>query len=946
MHSISSAIEKSLSPNEIRARLAQFVDRHRDDKGEMADYATFWDDLFHCYGALRPQLARLQYPVPKIKGTTGAIDLLWKTVLMVEHKSRGEDLDKAFSQAHDYLTMLQPYERPRYVVLCDFARFRVHDLSDDSRTDFLLDELPVRWSVLGFVGGHGPKQPANEVPVDFAAVALLGDFYDQLKDAGYPDHHLQRLLVRVLFCLFAEDTGVIPPDVFTDFLRTRTVSDGSDLGPRLEQFFRVLDFRDDAPQRKGLEDGLAGLPYVNGALFSDRLELAFTNGPMREALMRCTEFDWSKISPAVFGSLFQGVMDSRERRAAGAHYTSEANIFKVIRPLFLDDLRAEYEAALTDKSTRQLARLSDFHKKLATLKFFDPACGCGNFLVIAYRELRRLETDVLRALYGKAQAIDVRYLSRVRVTQFYGIEIAEFPSEIARVAMWLMDHVMNVELSAAFGQYFVRLPLVDSAQILHGNALRVDWQAVLPAAECSFVMGNPPFIGKKEQGPAQKEDLAAIWQDVDGAGVLDYVTCWYRKAAEYVDGHTCPVAFVSTNSISQGEQVGILWDHLYRKWQMAIHFAHRTFPWTSEARGRAHVHVVIVGFGQRRNARPRLYHADGATGESGSTVSNINPYLVEGSDVAIRKRYQALNASRPAVYGSMMIDKNRQAGDEAGLVFGDEQRAELLAENPALGPFIKRLYGGDELINGTVRWCLWLVGVPPTLLAGSPRLRARLDSVRRFRESSGRAQTKKLANTPGLFGEIRQPNGSYLLIPKVSSETRKYIPIGFLGPDDIASGSALIVPDATVYEFGILSSGMHNAWMRLVAGRLESRYQYSNQVVYNNFPWPTAPSEPQRKAVETAAQAVLNARQEHVGRGVTLATLYDPLATPPELARAHAKLDLAVERCYRAQKFGTDRERVEYLFALYARLAAPLVPATPFAGKVDSRKRSRRAVAE
>lgn len=923
MQSASDATETLLSPNEIRGRLTQFVDRHREDRSEMAEYATFWDDLFYCYGALRPQLARLQYPVPKIKGTTGAIDLLWKTVMLVEHKSRGEDLDKAYGQAHDYVAMLQPYERPRHVVLCDFARFRVYDLTADTLAEFLLEELPERWSVLGFMGGHGPKQPANEVPVDFAAVALLGDFYDRLKDAGYPDHHLQRLLVRVLFCLFAEDTGVFEPDVFTDFLKKRTLADGSDLGLRLEQFFRVLDLKDDAPQRKSLEDAVAGLPYVNGALFADRLEMAFTNSKMRDALMHCTEFDWSRISPAVFGSLFQGVMDSRERRAAGAHYTSEANILKVIQPLFLDELRAEYEAALTDKSTRQTARLSEFHKKLGVLKFLDPACGCGNFLVIAYRELRRLETDVMRALYGKALAIDVRYLSRLRVSQFYGIEIAEFPAEIARVAMWLMDHVMNVELSAAFGQYFVRLPLTEAANILHANALQADWRGLLPASECSYVMGNPPFVGKKEQSAAQKADQAAIWQGVKGAGVLDYVTCWFRKAAEYVDGQNCPVAFVSTNSVSQGEQVGILWDHLFTRWRMSILFAHRAFPWTSEARGKAHVHVVIIGFGQARRGRPRLYQFDLQSRESAvSTVANINPYLVEGADVVVLKRYHALNATRPAVYGSMMIDKDREAGDEAGLVFGDLERAELLAENPELEPYIKRIYGGEELLNATSRWCLWLVGAPPSIIAGSPKLRARIDGVRKFRLRSRRRQTQRLAATPGLFGEIRQPSGSYLLIPKVSSESRLYIPVGFLGPEDIASGSALIVPDATPFEFGVLSSAMHNSWMRAVAGRLESRYQYSNQIVYNNFPWPAEVTEGKRSAIEAATGEVLDARAKHLAVGVTLATLYDPLATPPDLAKAHAKLDRTVERAYRSEPFRTERERVEFLFDLFVKATA------------------------
>jgi hypothetical protein len=595
---------------------------------------------------------------------------------------------------------------------------------------------------------------------------------------------------------------------------------------------------------------------------------------------------------------------------------------KVVRALFLDDLRAKFEKAKGDRK-----KLEQLHVTLAQLRFIDPACGCGNFLVISYREIRQLELEILQALHQKAtgtqQVMDIALLAEVDVDQFYGIEIEEWPVRIAEVAMWLMDHQMNIRVAEVFGQYFARLPLRKSPTIVHGNALTVDWNTVLDKSKCSYILGNPPFVGKKEQIDRQKEDMYLVWGDHPGAGVLDYVTCWYKKAAEYIHGTGIRVGFVSTNSISQGEQVGVLWSKLFT-YGIKIHFAHTTFAWESEASGKAHVHVVIEGFGASDIGNKTLFEYENPKSEAHAIqVKNINPYLADAPDVLVTKRTKPISEAPEIFYGSMMIDKARAADEDEGLIISSEERKNLLIESPALRPYIGKLLGGEEFINGSYRWCLWLVDAPPELLRESPRLRARLDRVRRFRLSSGRAQTQKLAATPALFGEIRQPSSRYLLIPKVSSETRRYIPVGFIEPAVIASGSALIVPDATLYDFGIISSAMHNAWMRYVGGRMKSDYQYSNQIVYNNFVWPENPTTQQKAAVGKAAEAVLAARRQFPD--TSLADLYDPVTMPPVLSKAHAELDRAVDRCYRPHPFDRDRLRVEYLFGLFEKTLVPLM---------------------
>jgi hypothetical protein len=932
-----------LSWNEIRQRAITFSREWQGETREAAERQSFWNDFFNVFGVRRRTVATFEEPVKKLSGDWGFIDLFWPGRLLVEHKSAGEDLGKAHAQGMAYIRGLKDTGRdreiPRWLIVSDFARIALHDLEPEQdldapllkrlppSIDFPLADLHKHVRHFAFIAGYTQHRLNPEDPANLEATALMCDLHDKLEAGGYTGHELKRFLVRILFCLFVEDNGIFPQKAFELFLCDRTAEDGSDLGLRLEQLFRVLNT--DAPQRqRNLDEELRDFPYVNGQLFAERLEFAEFNADMRNGLLACCRFHWETISPAVFGSLFQAVMDSKERRRIGGHYTAEKNILKVIRSLFLDDLRAEFESIKADRSTRRTARLHEFQQKLAKLRFLDPACGCGNFLVITYRELRKLELEVLLELHGQQHEMsldDVNQLSKVNVDQFYGIEIEEFPARIAEVALWLTDHQTNIALSQAFGQFYQRLPLRASPHIVVGNALRIDWRTVLAPEQCSFVLGNPPFVGKQFMTTEQKADMDILCGHVKGSGVLDYVTGWYFKAAEYVKGTAIPCAFVSTNSISQGEQPGILWGELYGRHRMKIHFAHRTFPWESEARGKAHVHVVIIGFGPTDVPTKLLTEYDtDLEHPTRAQASNINPYLVEGSDTVLAKRSTPLCPVPEIVFGSM-------PNDGGHLLLDEEVKAELLRFEPGAKKFIRQFLGAEEFINGIGRWCLWLVDASPSELRALPEVMRRVEGVKAHRLASNRQTTRALAASPALFGENRQPRTKYLLIPGVSSERRAYVPIGFLSPSTIASNLVNVVPNAELYHFAVLTSQMHMAWVRYVCGRLKSDYRYSAGIVYNNYPWPAKVTDKHRAAVEAAAQAVLDARAQYPTS--TLADLYDPLAMPAPLLKAHQQLDRAVDRCYRPEPFPSDRHRVEYLFALYEQLTAPLVAAAKPARK-------------
>lgn len=913
-----------LSWNEIKDRALRFSREWADESSEDAESQTFLNAFFDVFGVSRRRVANFEKKVKKIDGRDGYIDLLWKGVLLIEQKSRGKDLDRAHKQARDYFDGLTDAELPRYLLVSDFARFRLYDLESDASTvEFALKDLHKHVRVFGFIAGYQPRAFKDEDPVNIEAAERMGKLHDALKAAGYAGHDLEVLLVRLLFCLFAEDTGIFPRSAFHDLIAQRTSADGADLGLWLAQLFQTLNTDQDKRQ-KTLDEELAELPYVNGKLFAEPIPLAAFNATMRDLLLHASALDWSYVSPAIFGAMFQSVMDAKARRNLGAHYTSEKNILKLIGPLFLDALKVELQRIGTDPH-----KLKSFHVKLSNLRCLDPACGCGNFLVIAYRELRLLELEVLRRLHPKEESSRALWVSeevRVDVDQVYGIELEEFPAQIAQVAMWLMDHQMNLLVSEAFGNYFVRLPLRKSATIVNDNALRVDWNAVVPREQLSFILGNPPFVGKQHQSDSQKQDMVRIFADVRGAGVLDFVAAWYVLAARYMHGTTARCAFVSTNSISQGEQVGVLWGALYRL-GVHIQFAHRTFTWSSEARGRAAVHCVIVGFGCERVGPARLFDYEHPKGDPHELrAANINAYLVDAPNVLLLNRSTPVCPVPPVIFGSM-------PNDGGHLLLTDDEKQELLQREPLAARWVRPFLGADQFINGIKRWCLWLIGIAPAELRAMPDVARRVAAVKAHREASDRRTTNELAAFPTLFGEIRQPAHAYVLVPRHSSESRAFIPLGFVPADVICGDSNMLVPDATAYDFGLLQSTMHMAWVRAVCGRLESRYRYSAGIVYNNFPWPQPLSDKSRSAVEAAAQGVLDARAAFPD--ATLADLYDPLTMPPALVKAHQALDRAVDAAYVAAekaegrkppKLTSDAERVAFLFERYQALTSLLPP--------------------
>jgi len=742
-----------LSWNEIRARAAAFAAEWADARYERGETQSFYNDLFEVFGVRRRQVATFEEPVKKLGERQGFIDLFWKGVLLVEQKSAGRNLVRAKEQALDYFPGLKPYELPRYVLLSDFQSFELHDLeSDEPPLAFPLADLPSHVDRFGFIVGVERRTFRDQDPANILASELMAKLHDALKDSGYGGPDLERYLVRLLFCLFSDDTGIFPRDSFETLIRERTAEDGSDLGLWLAQLWEVLD-RDRPRRQRTLDEDLQQFDYINGQLFSERLPIASFNAAMRARLLEACGFGWDTISPAIFGSLFQAVMKPAERRKKGAHYTTERNILKVIQPLFLDELRTEFERLKARRDTRRRAELEAFHDRLAALRFLDPACGCGNFLVITYRELRELETALLVELRAyRADQItaemDVSTLSRLNVDQFYGIELEEFPARIAEVALWMTDHIANNRLSLAFGRAYVRIPLRTAPHIVHGDALELDWSGVLAPADCAYLLGNPPFIGQSYQSPAQRAQMARIVNTGGRGGSLDYVTAWFLKAAAYSAAAPAGVrgiGFVSTNSITQGEQVAQLWPLLFDRYGMEIAFAHRTFAWGSDARGVAHVHVVVVGLARRgREAeQKRLFSYDKLGGDPTESIhAKLSPYLFDGSALAephlvVRDRNNPLSPRPRLRMGSKPVEGGN-------LILDVDERDSLLREEPRAAPFIVPLVGSDEHINGGRRWILSLSAATPDLLRHLPLVAARVAAVRAYRRKSTKAKTQEL----------------------------------------------------------------------------------------------------------------------------------------------------------------------------------------------------------
>ena len=901
----------ALSWNEIRERALNFSNKWEGESRERAEKDSFWNDFFEVFGKSRKRLAVFEKQIQNLKGNTGFIDLFWKGTLLIEHKSRGKDLDAALEQALDYCHGLSEEDLPKYILVSDFEIFKLWDIETNTTHEFRLNEFHKNINLFGFIAGYKRKEFKEEDPVNIKAAELMGKLHDQLEEIGYAGHRLEVFLVRLLFCLFADDTGIFDRDSFKDLIEKKSKEDGSDLGALLAQFFQVLDTSPNY-RLKTLDEDLSSFPYVNGKLFEESLSISAFNSKMRSILLECCYLDWGQISPAIFGSMFQSVMDPSERRNLGAHYTSEKNILKLITPLFLDELHQEFETIKSNKN-----KLRQFHEKLSRLRFLDPACGCGNFLIITYRELRLLELEVLKKLYGTQQVTFLDELMKVDVDQFYGIEYDEFPARIAEVALWLTDHQMNLMVSEAFGIYYARLPLKKSATIINGNALRIEWSDLIDSTQLSYILGNPPFYGKQYQNREQKEDMKSVFLGVKGAGVLDYVTAWYLKAAKFIVGTKIKVAFVSTNSISQGEQTGVLWNEMFRKYLVKIHFAHRTFNWSNEAKGKAAVHVIIVGFANHDIKNKSIWSYEDATGEPQEIpAKNINGYLVDGGDYTLVKRRNPICEVPNMDYGSM-------PNDGGNLVFNSDTKEEIITRDRRAIRYIKRFVMGEELIKDIDRWSLWIEQEDLKEIRGIQPIKEIIIRVKEKRQSSTREATQKLAIYPWRFGEVRQPSEDYIALPRVSSSKRDYIPITILKRDVIAGDKVYTISSSDRFIFGVLLSSMHMSWMRSTSGRMKSDYSYSNQISYNNYPWPKNPALKKIENVKLKAQKVLDVRAEFPES--SLADLYDPILMPPKLVKAHKELDKAVDLSYRLQLFKSEASRIEYLFDLYKQYTEPLL---------------------
>jgi hypothetical protein len=911
------------SINEIRRRLSAFARRWQNAARENADAKLFWARFYECYG-VRPESATIyEKAVDRLGGGRGFIDSFIPGLLIVEHKSRGKSLDAAFDQASGYFLALPEAERPRYIVTSDFAHFRLYDLKADKQAQCTLADLPRHAQWFSFLIEKEPPDITEESPIDRQAAYAVSRLHEALLRANFRGRDLEIFLTRLLFCLFADDTGIFGANGIFRRLVEQTREDGRDTGAALAELFDVLN-TPESQRQSSLDETLTAFAYVNGSLFAERPRIPAFDTQMRALLVACADLDWSGISPAIFGAMFQGVLEAHHpdearqatRRELGAHYTSERNILRVIDPLFMDDLRAQFT-----KARRNKQKLNQLYDQLKDIQCLDPACGCGNFLVIAYRELRRLENEVIAALFDFDQSkglLDVSTLCRVRVSQFHGIEIDQAAAHIARVALWITDHQMNLESAQRFGTTRPTVPLVDTPHIHCTNALRTDWAAeILPPAQCSHVFGNPPFVGAKWLNAAQREEAHAMLGGIKNGGLLDYVAAWYVKALAYIKVNPAiNVAFVSTNSITQGEQVAALWPYLLQG-GVKIRFAHRTFKWSNEGKGNAAVHCVIIGFGLREPEQRTIFdYTDNIKADEGRRIEakRINPYLVDGPDVIVQRRSAPLCRVPPMKSGNKPIDAGQY-------LFTPQEKKDFLAHEPQAKPWFRRWLGGEEFINGIERWCLWLGDCTPKELRAMPLALKRVQTVKNYRAASKSAPTQALAATPTRFHTECFPAKPYLALPEVSSERRQFVPLAFLEPDVLCGNKLRIVENGGLYVFAILTSTMHMAWMRAVCGRLKSDYQYSVAIVYNSYPWPDL-TDKQRDALATTGQAILDARALYPD--ATLADLYDPLTMPPDLRKAHAANDRAVDAAYGYKADKSDAVRVAFLFDLYGKLTSPL----------------------
>ena len=923
-----------MTDTEHRLAAKQFAADWQGRGDEKQETQTFWLALLQkVYGVTEPDKFISFEKTVNVdnvktgKSNTKFIDgYIGATRVLIEQKGAKIDLNKGelqsdgsllspYQQARRYGGYLPVNQQPRWIVVCNFKEFRIHDMNhpNDTPEILLLSDLEKEYARLNFLVNTGDENIRKEMEISLQAGELVGVLYDALlKQYAEPESEqtlksLNALCVRLVFCLYAEDSGIFGKrNMFHDYLQAHRAEDRR----ALINLFRVLDQKEEERDRY-LDDDLAAFPYVNGGLFANEdIEIPRLGDEIIDLLLsRASEdFDWSAISPTIFGAVFESTLNPQTRRSGGMHYTSIENIHKVIDPLFLDALKTELNdiKAISVKRNRD-AKLRIFQTRLASLTFLDPACGSGNFLTETYLSLRRLENEVLSLLYEGQIVMDMNDPIQVSISQFYGIEINDFAVTVAKTALWIAESQMMKETEDVVRMSLDFLPLKTNAHIVEGNALQMDWEDVVSKTQLNYIMGNPPFIGYTYQSTEQKADLQ---NTMAGIGKnIDYVSGWYFKAAQLMQSTAIRTAFVSTNSITQGEQVAGVWKPMFERLGIHIDFAHRTFRWDSEANLKAHVHCVIVGFSVQMNPAEKLLF----TSKQVQHVQNISPYLIDAPTLFIESRNKPL-CNVPE------ICKGSQPTDGGNLIVTEEDYNGFMKQAPASAKYIRRFLGADEFLNGKNRYCLWLDGISPKELQGMPLVLERVQLVREFRLSSKKAATRKQADTPTLFTENRQPSEDFIAIPEVSSGTRRYIPMGFLHPDTICSNKLQILPGASIYHFGVLMSNVHMAWMRTVCGRLKSDYDYSAKIVYNNFPWPV-PTEKQKAKIEQSAQAILDARSLYPD--CSLAVLYNEVTMPPELRKAHQVNDRAVMEAYGFWgKVNSESACVAELMKMYQQLAS------------------------
>jgi len=890
--------------NDAQQRTAakEFVSFWKEKGYEKGESQPFWLSLLRdVYGVEHPEQYILFEEQVHLDHTSFIDGFIPKTHILIEQKGKGKDLRKAikqsdgslltpFQQAQRYSAVLPYSQRPRWIITCNFEEFLIYDMEKPTGEpeSILLKDLEKEYYRLQFLVDKEDENIKKEMEISIQAGNIVGTLYDELlKQYGECNEEelksLNMLCVRLVFCLYAEDAGIFGGhNKFHNYLKGTPTKYARQA---LIELFKVLDTRIE-DRDKYMDEELAQFPYVNGGLFADENIII---PPLNEKIVNLIlekaseDFDWSSISPTIFGAVFESTLNPETRRSGGMHYTSIENIHKVIDPLFLDELKEEFEKICEIKveKTREI-KLENFREKLAELTFLDPACGSGNFLTESYMSLRRLENDVLKEITKGQILLDFGNVIKVSIGQFYGIEINDFAVTVAKTALWIAESQMMKETEDIINTNLDFLPLKSYANIVEANALRIDWNEVVPKEKLNYIMGNPPFVGGMVMTKEQKSDITQIYGLVKGVGELDYVSGWYKKAVEYMNLTNIESAFVSTNSICQGQQAVTMWKPLIEN-GIKIQFAHRTFIWDSEANIKAHVHCVIVGFSFQNRKNKIIFDNDIIR-----IVDNINSYLADAPDIFIESKSKPLSDIPAMRFGSM-------PRDGGGFILSDEERRELMSKEPLSEKWIHKYIGAYEFINNKSRWCLWLVGANPNELKQCPTVIKRIESIREFRANSVAAGTRKFADTPTLFCQIAQPDSDYIVVPKVSSERRRYIPMGFLSKNVIASDLVFLIPNATLYHFGVLTSNVHMAWMRAVCGRLKSDYRYSKDIVYNNFPWCT-PTEEQKAKIEQTAQAILDARALYPD--CSLADLYDELTMPPELRKAHQENDRAVMRAY------------------------------------------------